>query len=221
MPMDLNEAEVRVLACLIEKQITTPEYYPLTLLAVTAAGNQKSNRDPVFALDEKTVVRTLDSLRNRKLLCMMSLAGGRVPKYAHQVENLGPLTPPQIAVLCELMLRGPQTVGELRTHAERMHPFASLDEVDAILTELQAREGGALVAKLPRQPGRKEHRYAHLLAGEVNLQEPELPVLGEPARVEVQAENDRLARLEQELQQLREDVAVLQAQVADFRKQFE
>jgi uncharacterized protein YceH (UPF0502 family) len=221
MAMDLNEAEVRVLGCLIEKQLTTPEYYPLTLLAVTAACNQKNNRDPLVAFDEKTVVRTLDSLRNRKLLCMLSLAGSRVPKYAHQVETLGPLTPPQIALLCELMLRGPQTVGELRTHAERMQPFASLEEVETVLNELLAREAGALVVRLPRQSGRKECRYAHLLAGEVKVQEPVLPALAEPVRLEVQVEEDRLGRLEQELRQVRDELAALQAQFAGFRKQFE
>src|SRR5512135_2764118 len=159
----LTDTEVRVLGCLIEKELATPEYYPLTLNALTAACNQKSNRDPVMQLEETEVVRALDALRFKQLV-LLSSEGGRVPKYRHILTEKFRLSGAELALLCELMVRGPQTAGELRSRAERMHPFAGPAAVEEALEELLARNP-PLVTWLPRQPGRKEQRYAHLFAG--------------------------------------------------------
>jgi len=219
MEITLNDIEVRVLGCLVEKEMTTPEYYPLSLNALTNACNQKSNRDPVVDIEETDVVRALDGLRF-KGLAMQAADGGRVPKYRHALAAKLFLEPPELAILGELLLRGPQTVGELRGRAERMHPFPSLEDVEAILQELQERDA-PLVVKLARQPGRKEHRYMHLLAGEPQLpEEGQLPS-PEAARVQVMAENERIAALEQEVATLREEMATLRRELAEFRKQFE
>lgn len=215
----LNDIEVRVLGCLIEKEMTTPEYYPLSLNALTNACNQKSNREPVLSLEETEVVRALDSLRF-KGLAMQAGDGGRVPKYRHALAGKLFLEPSELAILGELLLRGPQTVGELRGRAERMHPFPSLEDVETILQELQEKEK-PLVVKLPRQPGRKEHRYAHLLAGEPQLAAEESAAAPEAARLQVMAENERIAALEQEVAALREELAALKREMVDFRKQFE
>ena len=217
--------EARVLGCLIEKQLTTPEYYPLTLLSLVAACNQKNNRQPVAGFDEKTVVRALDALRELKLAAQVSESGARVPKYRHTAAETLALDERGLAVLCELLVRGPQTVGELRNRAERMHPFADLAEVQTLLEELANRpEGGALTAKLPRQPGMKESRYAHLLCGPLPEAAAGAGPAGappEPARLAVQTENERLARLEQELAAQRTEIEALKEQLAQFRRQFE
>ena len=145
----LNEIETRVLGSLVEKELTTPEYYPLSLNSLTNACNQKSNRDPVMALTEEDVVRALNSLRFKQL-AVLSADGGRVPKYRHLLaENLG-LMPAEQAILCELLVRGPQTVGELRTRGERMHPFVDLAAVEEVLQELIQREN-PLITLMPRQ----------------------------------------------------------------------
>jgi uncharacterized protein YceH (UPF0502 family) len=219
MEITLNTAEVRVLGALVEKEMTTPEYYPLSLNALTNACNQKSNRDPVMALEETDVVRALDGLRH-KGLALLSAEGGRVPKYAHALASKLHLEPAEQALLGELLLRGPQTVGELRGRAERMSALGSLEEVEQVLQEMLERQP-PLVAKLPRQPGRKEHRYAHLLAGtpEVAAEERTLPP--EAARMQVMAENERLERLETELAALREEMAALRGELARFRAQFD
>ena len=224
MEMDalLNGVEIRVLGALIEKQITTPDYYPLTLNALTAACNQKSNRHPVVEFDEKAVARTLEELRDKGLARMVSGAEMRVPKYYHLfTEKLG-LAAAEVAALCVLMLRGPQTVGEIRGRTGRMHEFAGLDEVESTLQTLMDRETGPLVVQLPRQPGRKESRYAHLLAGEPEIPEEEE---GEPhleqATLEVRAENERIARLEAETGELRQELEALKEAFARFTSQFE
>lgn len=219
MELILNDIEVRVLGCLVEKEMTTPEYYPLSLNALTNACNQKSNRDPVMSLEDADMVRALDGLRF-KGLAMQAADGGRVPKYRHALAAKLFLEPPELAILGELLLRGPQTVGELRGRAERMHPFPTLEDVEAILQELQEREA-PLVVKLPRQPGRKEHRYAHLLAGEPQLPAEEHTAPPETARVMVMAENERIAALESEVANLRAEMVVLRRELAEFRKQFE
>ncbi len=163
MEMTLNDIEVRVLGSLIEKELTTPEYYPLSLNSLTNACNQKSNRDPVMALAEEDVVRALDSLRFKQLV-VLSADGGRVPKYRHLLsEKLGLVSAEQ-AIICELLVRGPQTVGELRTRGERMYPFGDLAAVEEVLQELIQRET-PLITLMPRQPGRKEGRYAQLFSG--------------------------------------------------------
>jgi uncharacterized protein YceH (UPF0502 family) len=151
-----DAVETRVLAALIEKEFSTPDYYPLTLNSLTTACNQKSNRDPVVDFDEKTVVRALDSLRQRSLTRVISGADLRVPKYYHRLPGVVPLEKSQLAVLCELMLRGPQTVGELRGRCSRLHEFSDLAAIEAVLENLGSHAEGPLVHKLPRQPGRKE-----------------------------------------------------------------
>jgi uncharacterized protein YceH (UPF0502 family) len=219
MEQVLNDIEVRVLGCLVEKEMTTPEYYPLSLNALTNACNQKSNRDPVMDIEETDVVRALDGVRV-KGLAMQAAEGGRVPKYRHALAAKLFLEPPELAILGELLLRGPQTVGELRSRAERMHPFPSLEDVEAVLAELQEREA-PLVIKLPRQPGRKEHRYAHLLAGEPQLPDEGQPASPEAARVQVMAENERIARLEEEVASLRQEMSTLRRELEEFRTQFD
>jgi uncharacterized protein len=218
MEVILNPVEVRALGCLIEKELTTPEYYPLSLNALTNACNQKSNRDPVMSLEETEVVRALDSLRFKQL-AVVSAEGGRVTKYRHALMEKFRLDPGELAVICELLVRGPQTVGELRTRGERMHPFADLAAVEEVLRELMERTP-PLLARLPRQPGRKENRYAHLFAGEPEVAAAD-EATPEPARLRVMAENERLAQLEEEVAGLREEVAALRRLVAEFRAQFE
>jgi uncharacterized protein len=217
----LSPAEVRVLGSLLEKQITTPDYYPLTLNALTNACNQLTNRDPVVSFDETQVVRALDALREKRLATLFTGQESRVPKYKHALNDVLLLTPAETALLCVLMLRGPQTIGELRTRAERLFNFDSLGEVDEVLQALAARQPQPLVTKLPRAPGTKESRFAHLLGGPVETAAPEKPVPLEPATAAVRAEDDRLARLEAETAALRREVAELKQQFAEFRKQFE
>lgn len=214
----LNEVEVRILGCLVEKELATPEYYPLTLNALTAACNQKSNRDPVLSLEEAEVVRALDALRT-KGLARQSAEGVRAMKYCHCLSEKLLLEPPELAVLAELLLRGPQTVGELRGRAERMAPFAELTAVEQVLQTLMEREA-PLVTRLPRQPGRKENRFAHLLAGEPAAAE-ELAPPPEAARRQVMAENERIAQLEAEVAALRDEVAELRRMMDEFRAQFD
>ncbi|GFE56825.1 YceH family protein [Geobacter sp. AOG1] len=215
----LNDVEVRVLGSLVEKELTTPEYYPLSLNALTNACNQKSNRDPVLTLEEADVVRALDSLRFKQL-ALQSAEGGRVPKYRHALVEKLRFSPAELAILAELLLRGPQTVGELRTRAERMHAFLNLSAVEGVLEELLARTP-PLVTKLPRQPGLKESRYAHLFSGEPELTVEELSPPPEPARLRVMAEDDRVAKVEEEVAELRLEVAELRRMVREFQSQFE
>ena len=217
----LNPTEVRVVGALIEKQVTTPEYYPLTLNALRQACNQLSNREPVVAFDEKTVAWALESLRDRKLIRVVTTADGRVPKYRHVLDEALGLKSPEMAVMCVLMLRGAQTVGEIRTRTERLYPFSALSFVETTLEDLMMREP-PLVVKLPRQTGRKESRYAHLLGGEVQVAEVEdaTPQV-ERATLEVRAEGEKFARLEEELKSVRAELSELQEQFREFKKQFE
>ena len=168
MPEIINDVETRILGSLVEKQLTTPEYYPLTLNALVAACNQKSNRDPVVAYDEKTVTDALERLRDRNLVYVFYGSTSRVPKYKHMLPSVYELEPPDVAVMCELMLRGPQTLGELRGRGDRLYQFSGLGEVQETLDGL-ARRDDPLVLKLERQPGQKEARFAHLLNGEIDL----------------------------------------------------
>jgi len=215
----LDENEVRVLGSLIEKELTTPEYYPLSRNSLTNACNQKSNRDPVMDLAEEEVVRALDSLRFKQLV-VLSAEGGRVPKYRHLLAEKIGLMPAEQAIICELLLRGPQTVGELRTRGERMHPFGELAAVEEVLQELMLREI-PLIALLPRQPGRKEGRYAQLFSGLPEGGEESSEARPEAARQRVVAENERITRLEEEVAVLRGEVTRLQQTMAEFKAQFE
>ena len=217
MEFSLNPVEARVLGCLIEKELATPEYYPLTLNALTNACNQKSNRDPVMALEETEVVRALDSLRFQRL-AHQSAEGVRAARYCHNLDGLLRLEPQELAILAELLLRGPQTVGELRGRAERMQPLPDLDTVEQLLSVLAEREP-PLVVRLPRQPGRKEQRYAHRFSAPPEVSE-ELAPPHEPARRQVMAENERLAALEAEIATLRDEVNDLRDQLASFLAQF-
>ena len=220
MDVILNAVEVRVLGSLIEKELTTPEYYPLTLNALVNACNQVSNRDPVVAYDERTVVRALESLREKQLIWMVTGAGARVPKYEHRLVEQLKLAEQEIAVLCVLMLRGPQTVGEIRGRTGRMYEFKELAEVELTLDSLVSALP-PLAMKLPRQPGMKESRYAHLLSGEVHVEEAPAAARLAPVTLEVRAENERLAKLENEVEVLRQELAELKQQFLDFKGQFE
>ena len=217
MDVILNAIELRVLGSLIEKELTTPEYYPLSLNALVNACNQKSNRDPVLNLEEAEVTRALDSLRFKQF-AILSGMGGRVAKYRHALVEKFRFTPAELALVCELLVRGPQTVGELRTRAERMHPFGDIAEVEAVLEELMERTP-AVVARLPRQPGRKEPRYCQLFAGEPDL--TALEQSSEPIRSRSGADVEKIAKLEEEIAELRQEVAELRQAVAEFKKSFE
>ena len=221
MELQLSAQEARVLGCLIEKEMTTPEYYPLSLNALTNACNQKSNRDPVMHLDETDVVRCLDALRFKGLAMQAASDGGRVPKYKHNLAQKLYLEPEEQAILCELLLRGPQTVGELRSRSERMHAFSNLEAVEEVLHLLATRKE-PLLTKLPRQPGRKENRFAHLLCGAPDIEEPSAnEPTPETARRHVDAQEARILALEEEVATLRGEVASLTATFAGFRSQFE
>lgn len=204
--MELTDNEARVLGCLIEKEITTPDYYPLSLNALVAACNQSSNRNPVVHLDESTVAEAADTLREKKLVHLVARGESRVNKYRHVLYEAMNLGRPEIATICVLMLRGPQTIGEIRTRSNRLYDFTSLEQVETTLNGLMTAEP-ALVARLARQTGQKEVRYAHLLSGEVRMVEPESEPEREPG-------SDRIARLEREIEDLRR-------QFEEFRKQFE
>jgi hypothetical protein len=214
----LDAVEVRVLGALLEKEITTPEYYPLSLNALINACNQKSNRDPVMALDESAVRDALDSLTGKNLVGHASSADSRVPKYTHHLQEVFNFDRRESAVLCVLMLRGPQTPGELRGRTERMYRFDDLSVVETALHRLMEREP-PLVMKLARQPGTKESRYAHLLCGE--LEEWSAPAESSLVAAAGLQDDQRITRLETELETLRKEVADLRQQLEDFRKQFE
>jgi uncharacterized protein len=215
----LTETEVRVLAALIEKQITTPEYYPLTLNALIAACNQKNNRNPVTSYSEMEIDEALFSLRDKNLAYVFHGSTSRVPKYKHVVPEVMHLSSPQVAALAVLMLSGPQTVGEIRTRGSRFHEFADLEEVEETLRALGAREGEPLVMKLPRQAGQKEARFAHLLSGEPGLEQ----LTEAPAERKARGGNDaeRIAALEEAVQSLTQRMAELTTQFDAFKKQFE
>jgi uncharacterized protein len=213
----LNDVDCRVLGSLIEKEITTPEYYPLSLNALVNACNQKSNRDPVMNLDEAAVRDALHSLDGQSLVRSVSASDSRVTKYEHRLQEAFNFYRHEIAILCVLLLRGPQTPGELRTRAERMHPFDDLSAVQSSLQHLMKREP-PLVKVLPRQPGTKEARYAHLLAGDVEAFEPKPEA--EAGATTSSADAERLALLEKEVSALRQNAAVLEKELADLRQQF-
>jgi hypothetical protein len=219
MQVTLTPVEARVLGAMIEKEITTPEYYPLSLNALTNACNQKSNRDPVLHLEDGEVRKALNHLEYQSLV--RSVGDSRVTKFEHRLQDAFNFYRPEIAVLCELLLRGPQTPGELRTHASRMHEFEDLDSVHSALQRLAKREP-PLVTTLPRQSGTKETRYAHLLGESLPVAPENSPVPGH-ARVPVEefSSNDRVETLAAEVAELREQMSDLQRQFAAFRKQFE
>jgi uncharacterized protein YceH (UPF0502 family) len=213
----LSDVEARVLGCLVEKEITTPEYYPLSLNALIHACNQKSNRDPLMNLEEDAVRGALRAL-GEEMLARSASGDSRVAKYEHRLADTFNFTRPETAILCELLLRGPQTPGELRSRAERMHPFEDLGLVQSTLKRLMEREP-PLVKLLPRQTGNKEARYAHLLSGDVEVLEA--PPHKDGAVSGSAPEKTRIGGLESEIADLRQELADLKRQFAEFRKQFE
>ena len=218
--MELTATEIRVLGCLVEKQLTTPQAYPLTESAVIVACNQSTNRDPVVAYDQTEVRRALLSLRQHGVAKMVHRPGDRVEKHRHLFDEALSLSPAEIAVLTVLMLRGPQTVGELRTRTERLHAFAATADVESTLAELSERQPSPLVERLPRQPGQKEARFRHLLLGPDEDEQPatvrapaereyrDLPVEPAPPRA-----RDALAALQTEVAALRERVQRLETEL--------
>jgi len=214
----LNDVETRVLGSLVEKEVATPDYYPLSLNALINACNQKSNRHPVMNLDEDAVREALDSLNAKGLAGAAGGADSRVTKYEHRLQEAFNFSRPETAVLCALLLRGPQTPGELRGRTERLHQFGGLDEVLSALQHLMNREP-PLAKVLPRQPGTKEARYAHLLSGDVETGEAE--PAPEAASSFVSPDSERITRLENEVASLKEEIASLKQHLAEFRKQFE
>jgi uncharacterized protein YceH (UPF0502 family) len=221
--INLSAEEVRVTGALVEKQVTTPEYYPLTLNALVNACNQISNREPVVVYDERTVASVIESLRAKGLAREVRTADGRVPKYRHVFDETLSLTRAELAVMCVLMLRGAQTVGELRGRTERLYTFSGLQFVEATLEGLMERSDARppLVARLPRAMGQKEARYAHLLSGELKIEEIESTRANEATARGGRVDAERVVRLEEELSTLRAELSELRGQFAEFKKQFE
>ena len=217
MELQLDDEEARVLGALLEKEITTPEYYPLSLNALLNACNQKSNREPVVSYNEEAVLQAIDRLREKGLALVSTGRESRVPKYFERLAEQFNFDRRELAVLCLLLLRGPQTPGELRGRSQRLYEFDDLESVEATLTRLMEREPEPLVKRLAKQPGTKEARYAHLFSGDV----PDTFDPTAPAAVARHGSDDRVAKLEEEMRALREEVGQLRAQFAEFRKQFE
>ena len=217
----LNEYEVRVVGTLIEKQISTPDYYPMTLNSLINACNQKNNRYPVTAYDEETVSRALTSLREKKLAFVFYGAEARVAKYGHVFPKAYDLTAQEVAVMCVLMLRGAQTAGEIRSRTTNLYNFESLAEVESAIDSLLSRDNPRLIARLPRSVGMKESRCAHLLSGDVDPEQTELS----PQRTSVspapRIDNEKIAALEATIGTLRHELEQLKEEFARFRKQFE
>lgn len=201
--LELTPEEARVLGALIEKALTTPEYYPLTNNALKAACNQKSNRDPATSYNDQTIEDALQGLRDKRLAVLVHTADGRVPRFRHTLEQRLSLTPAEVAVLCVLLLRGPQTPGEIRGRTGRMHEFGSLGEVQEALDSLMNATRPPAVCRLPRQAGRKEARFAHLLCGEVDVGAIEEAAEAATPR-DTTGLAERVRRLEEDLADLRE-----------------
>ena len=215
MNIRLTPCEARVIGCLLEKHRTTPEHYPLSLNALTNACNQKSNRDPVLNLDETTVQDTIDALIRKRYVSEKSGFGSRVTKYQHRFCNteFGNLkfSGQELGIVCVLLLRGPQTPGELRTRTERLCKFQDIHEVESTLDQLMQRDDGPFVTKLPREPGKREARYAHLFGDEIEMCDAASPANATSAGPD--ADSDRMEQLERMLNQLRDELAILKARL--------
>jgi len=216
----LTEQEVRILGCLVEKELTTPDYYPLTLNSLTAACNQKSNRNPVVLYNEPDVERSLGMLRDKGWVFEVDGAVSRVRKYRHAFLQKSGLEKKEMVALSLLMLRGPQTVGEIRGRSGRLHKFEGLDEVGDTLAGLIEREEPWGV-KLPRQAGRKENRFMHLLGGEVEVADEAPALRTDVAAARAGADQENFERIDGELEQMRDEIASLKAAFAQFKAQFE
>ncbi len=216
MMNELSETEARVVGCLVEKHLTTPEYYPLTLNALIAACNQKTNRDPVVSYDEPTVERALESLREKNLVYVFYGSSSRVPKYKHMLPQVFELDERETAVVSVLMLRGAQTIGELNQRTNRLYEFSGLNEINETLEGLMKKDE-PLVVRLERQSGQKEARYAHLLAGDIDMET--MSNLREVSGS--QTRTDRIGELEREIENLRNEFNLFRQSFEEFKKQFE
>ena len=212
----LTEVEARIVGALVEKQLTTPEYYPLTLNALTAACNQKTNREPVVSYDEETVTRSLENLREKNLVYVFYGSTSRVPKYKHMLPSVYELEPSEVAVMCVLLLRGAQTLVELRERTGRLYEFSGIGEVNETLDSLAHRDE-PLVVKLERQAGQKEARFAHLLCGEAAA----IVYTPKTNPANKAAENERIEKLELEIENLRGELNDFRQMFEEFKKQFE
>lgn len=219
MEIQLDAAEARVLGCLLEKEMTTPEYYPLTLNSLIAAVNQKSNRDPVVDWEADVVEEATDGLRDQGLAFRVDTAGSRVSKFRYSLDCIGEMPPAEKALLCVLLLRGPQTVGELRARTERMHGFATTDAVAVALGCMENDYGFPLVRQLPRQPGRKEVRWACLLGGEPEAESAVSQVEGPSSSAGFALHG--LSRRGQQLEELQAEVAQLRGELQQLRQDFD
>ena len=213
--------EIRILGCLVEKELTTPEYYPLTLNALVNACNQKSNRNPVMSLTADDVEDAIEGLRKKQLVWRRSCAGARVSKYEHNFNVKWELTPEEVALLCVLLLRGSQTAGEIKGRYGRMHEFPTLDAVLSVLNQLQEKEGGPFVILLPRQPGLKESRYMHLFSGEPEIVNDSECMGQDPVTPVASSSGLRIDILESTVRALHEEVSLLRSQFEEFKKSFE
>jgi hypothetical protein len=221
MAFVLSEVEIRVLGSLIEKQLATPEYYPLTLNALVAACNQKSSRDPVVNYNETQVLGAVDDLRDKNLVYVFYGSTSRTPKYKHMMREVFELSTAQVALMCVLMLRSHQTLGELRERTGRLYEFSDFNEVEEALNSLISNDIQPLVIRLDRQPGQKESRYAHLLAGAVAI-----PTTSESPAAFGQtapnpAQSERISKLEQQVETLASELENLKQMFEEFKKQFE
>jgi uncharacterized protein YceH (UPF0502 family) len=216
----LNEYELRVLGVLVEKQIATPDYYPLSLNALTNGSNQKNHRDPVVSYDEATVTRAMDGLKEKKLAYAFHGSEARVPKYGHLFPKAFELNEAEVAVMCVLILRGPNTPGELRSRTSHLYHFEQLSDVENTLQNLSSREQ-PLVVKLARLPGARESRYAHLLGGPVSADDVAASPKTESTVPRAPADDGQLARLEEELKSMRREIDELKREFTKFKSQFE
>ncbi len=218
MNIELSALEARIIGCLIEKAITTPDQYPLSLNALTNACNQKSNRDPIMDLDERTVQQTVEGLSRKHLILEKSGFGSRVPKYQHRFCNTGfgapTFSPLETAIVCELLLRGPQTPGELKTRTARMAEVNDVAEVEHALLNLATREDGPFVAQLPREAGRRDSRYAHLFSGDVEIPDTP-PAAAASSESRSRPQTDRIERLEELVEELRRELDELKSKLSE------
>lgn len=221
MAFVLSEIETRVLGSLVEKQLATPEYYPLTLNALVAACNQKSSRDPVINYNETQVLSAIDDLRDRNLVYVFYGSTSRTPKYKHMMREVFELSTAQVALMCVLMLRGHQTLGELRERTGRLYEFSDFAEVEEALNSLISNDIQPLVARLPRQPGQKESRFAHLLAGEIVIPATTERIAAFEQTSANPAQTERIAKLEQQVETLASELENLKQMFEDFKKQFD
>jgi len=214
----LNEYELRALGAMVEKHIATPDYYPMTLNALVNACNQKNHRDPVVSYDETIVAKALDGLREKNLAYVFHGSEARAPKYGHLFPKAFDLSEAETPLMCVLILRGPQTSGELRSRTQHLRSFGSLAEVETLLQGLSLRDE-PLVVRLPRQPGSRESRFAHLLGGPVEMEQSEAAPRPAPSVLQRQSDNDKIAKLEEEIASLRMELSDLKEQFADLKRE--